>query len=613
MAMKGNQRVREVTVTNVKGNKRIRLRYVPEDGLQVAGKSGMGKTSLLKALQLALNVRGCDETRPIRGDADRGEVIVKTDDYIITRQFYYGVLKGVEGVLKTTLKVEAVEGGKYSQTDIDELLSDLTFDPSEFVAWDGARQLEAFRKLGGAEWSQALTDLQAKVKSMEGHQKTSNKAVKDMGNVRDNEPPKVEVSDPAQLATNLEVAKLWRAVDIAEAEIIRLELEAPEQVKDINILDLYRERDEIQEHNKGVEEREEALKKAAEKAIEQRAIVAELERKLQSARDQLAMYEDECDQLPNAGTRKPLDEVRAELDAAAETNQKAETYKEHQREVILAKQSRDQYLIEARKFNQVKPADPKQAVLDAQAAMESAKGNRAGIDRRVRWEAKLEALEEAESTRDMVVADLKASREAVKAHLLEADFSIEGVEIRDEGLWVMSRTQGEMVPIKEAAEGEQFGVAADIAIAMNPKLRVMFVQRAESLDDDIWADLEAKCAAANPRFQLWSAIVDSRGREVPCDCLSSESGEPDPGCAICHGEGVLRVFGHGNALVFEVPGELEYDGSGKGGESDGGSGDGEGEPVLGAVIDAEFAEEEVEPEPTPRGVTGTLGLPKMGD
>ena len=65
------------------------------------------------------------------------------------------------------------------------------------------------------------------------------------------------------------------------------------------------------------------------------------------------------------------------------------------------------------------------------------------------------------------------------------------------------------LPLENLGEGEQIRISTQLAMAANPKLRVIFIRHGEALDEDRIAAM-AKLAEEHD-FQIWMSKVDSTG------------------------------------------------------------------------------------------------------
>ncbi len=133
------------------------VEITPEGNLvQITGKNGQGKSSVLDAIWAALGGTKNHPMQPIREGAETARVDLDMGDYVITRTFNP---KG------TTLVVKNKQGARYDspQSLLDKLLGDLTFDPLEFSRMKAAEQFERLRLVSGL--GDELTQLDAEEKT----------------------------------------------------------------------------------------------------------------------------------------------------------------------------------------------------------------------------------------------------------------------------------------------------------------------------------------------------------------------------------------------------------------------------------------------------------------
>lgn len=125
------------TAENVKRLKAVEI--TPDGTVQViTGKNAAGKSSVLDAIWLALGggtaARGT--AKPIREGQEQASVRLDLGDLIVTRTWVGD---------KTNLKVETVEGAKYTspQGVLDALVGRMSFDPLEFTRLGPSQQVAA--------------------------------------------------------------------------------------------------------------------------------------------------------------------------------------------------------------------------------------------------------------------------------------------------------------------------------------------------------------------------------------------------------------------------------------------------------------------------------------
>lgn len=125
-----------------------RLRAVRVDPksrvVRIGGRNGQGKTSLLDCIAMALGGAGAAPSKPIRDGAARGQIVLETNDLIVTRKFTAG---------GTSLEVTNKEGAKFPgpQGVLDKLTTSLAFDPLAFTRADKKSQFKQLQKLLGID------------------------------------------------------------------------------------------------------------------------------------------------------------------------------------------------------------------------------------------------------------------------------------------------------------------------------------------------------------------------------------------------------------------------------------------------------------------------------
>jgi recombinational DNA repair ATPase RecF len=128
--------------TNYKRLKAVEIAPDPDGNLViVAGKNGQGKTSILDSITAALGgVNAKTTPKPIRDGEERAEIILETEDLIVTRRF---TASG------STLTVKSPDGAVYpkGQAKLDDLLGRLSLDPLAFTQLSDKDQLSTLLDL----------------------------------------------------------------------------------------------------------------------------------------------------------------------------------------------------------------------------------------------------------------------------------------------------------------------------------------------------------------------------------------------------------------------------------------------------------------------------------
>lgn len=131
----------------VENVKRVSAAHIQPDGslVQITGKNGQGKTSVLDAIWWALDGANSIQKSPVRDGTEKARIRLDLGELVITRRF----TKQEDGTATTSLKVENGEGAAFSspQAMLDALLGGLTFDPLRFLRMNSRERLEALQGL----------------------------------------------------------------------------------------------------------------------------------------------------------------------------------------------------------------------------------------------------------------------------------------------------------------------------------------------------------------------------------------------------------------------------------------------------------------------------------
>lgn len=121
--------------------------------LQISGRNGAGKSSILRALEAALAGKAALPADPVRHGAKEARIELDLGDFIVTRT--------VKPDGTTALTVATHDGAKYGspQKILDGLLSSLAFDPLAFSRMKPREQRDTLANLVGL--SKMLAELDA--------------------------------------------------------------------------------------------------------------------------------------------------------------------------------------------------------------------------------------------------------------------------------------------------------------------------------------------------------------------------------------------------------------------------------------------------------------------
>lgn len=386
--------------TNYKRLKAVEIAPDPDGNLViVAGKNGQGKTSILDSITAALGgVNAKTTPKPIRDGEERAEIILETEDLIVTRRF---TASG------STLTVKAPDGALYpkGQAKLDDLLGRLSLDPLAFTQLSDKDQLATLLNLVKLPF--------------------------------DPEQLAAERKELFEVRTEVN-RELKQAQSAAAAIPVTKEMA---DLKTVSVTDLLKEFRDGQALNERIAEADRAVVAWQAKVDRLTAELAEAQEALDNASDYSAKAPEPVD----------LEAIQAKLDNAEQINADVRTFES--------------------------------------------------------WTRASDAVTE----RQAEAADLTAKLEEIDRRkadgLAAAEFPVEGLGFDESGVTYNG------IPFKQASAAEQLRVSLAMAIALNPKLRVIRIADGSLLDSDNLALVES--IAREHDFQVWIEMVgDGNGRGI---------------------------------------------------------------------------------------------------
>jgi DNA repair exonuclease SbcCD ATPase subunit len=402
--------------------KRLSLVEVRPDGnvVQITGRNGQGKTSILDSVFWALAGGDTIQGEPIRRGADKATIKLDLGEIIVTRKF----ARAKEDGFTTALTVEAADGSRFPspQRMLDDMLGALSFDPLAFSRMKPREQYDTLRLfVPGVDF-----DAMEKQNKSDYEKRTDeNRKAKELR---------------AQ-AAGINVDEIVDKVDVS-ALVTELE-EAGQRNAKLNERRMRRE--QAQKDIEKWHDQVEAIDREVA-GLDRRIHDLQIERK-----DTLEMAEELEKRLAEAA---PLP---APVDTAALTR----------------------------------------AIADAQAQNEAARAyeQKAEMIQKARQhEAQSEALSEA----------MKAREQHKQAAIAAAKMPVPGLSLGD-GEVILNG-----VPFEQASDAEKLKVSVAIAIASNPKIKVIRVRDGSLLDDDSFATLAKMADEA--AAQIWVETIRAVGK-----------------------------------------------------------------------------------------------------
>ena len=258
----------------------VAVDITPEGNLvEITGKNGQGKTSVLDSIFWALTGTTDIQAKPIREGEESAVIRLDLGDLKVTRTFN----KQEDGSFTTSLKLMNADGAQYPspQKRLDALTDAMSFDPLGFVRAGPAAQVSILRSLTGLDFH----DLDRKRQAAFDERTAENRAAREMRGAA----AAVQVPENAPEA-EVDVSAILGEIETASA------------------------------HNADVERRAGNRRAANERITAISARLAEMQAEMDALRreaDELRKRIDGAGSLP-----EPIDisELRAQADAAGSLN-----------------------------------------------------------------------------------------------------------------------------------------------------------------------------------------------------------------------------------------------------------------------------------------------------
>lgn len=437
--------------------------------VQITGKNGQGKTSVLDSIWWALAGLANIQSQPIRKGATSARIRLDLGEIIVTRTFH----TGKDDEVISSIVVENDKGARFPspQSMIDSLLGELSFDPLAFARADQKEQFDIMKKFvpdvdfDGIESQKA--DYFAKRTNINRLVKEARASV--AGCTVENGP--TEVVDESILVDDMEKAIKHNA----QIETRKLKRD---QV-----------REKIDENDRQSEEIVTKSKEQAELLV--RRVQSEVDNYVREAQARLRRAQEEAETAEKEATNRIALARKESADHIAQAQQTAKTLCDEAAEL-------------RKKLDDAPELPSNVDVSDIRKRIEEAKKINAGVNARRLKEARLKEAEKLEVESMRLTAAMETLETMKRKAISDAKLPIEGIAFGD----------GEILfggfPLYQASDAEQLRVSISIAMALNPKLKVMRVRDGSLLDDDSMK-LLTQMAEEND-FQVWIERVDCSGK-----------------------------------------------------------------------------------------------------
>lgn len=388
--------------------------------VEITGKNGMGKTSVLDSLFWALTGKtATKQPSPIRTGEEKATITLDLGSLTVTRRFN----AQEDGSYTTSLTVETEDGARFQkpQNTLDALVGSLTMDPLEFTRMKPADQFDALRRfVPGFDFDKNAAETDKDFKA------------------------RTDVNRRAKETR-------------AQAAGITVATGTPDELIDETAL--IEELQEAGTHNADVEKRR-ANRQALQRDIDKRA-----------------------DDVARARTQ--VEELKLKIATIEEVISADEEWMTEQKERLV-------------KAGELPTLIDQSEITAKIAAARVTNGAVAEKKKSLDLLASAERLEQDSAALTKAMAD----RDAEKAKAIAAaKMPVDGIGFGD-GIITLNG-----LPFDQASSAEQLRASIALAMAANPKLRIILVRDGSLLDDDSMAIITGM--ADKHDIQIWLESVES--------------------------------------------------------------------------------------------------------
>ena len=206
--------------------------------VEITGKNGAGKTSVLDAIWWALAGAATHQPEPIRKGQRKARITLDMGDVIVTREFERKppAAGKQDERLTTKIRVESADGARFPtpQKILDSLMGALSFDPLAFARQSPREQYDLLKTLLGLDFSEAEAASKIDYDKRTDYKRTANEkraAAEAIAIAPDTPDALVDVKallNDLQAAgdSNSEIDRIARARELMQAQIVRTNSEA---------------------------------------------------------------------------------------------------------------------------------------------------------------------------------------------------------------------------------------------------------------------------------------------------------------------------------------------------------------------------------------------------
>lgn len=401
----------------------IELKFAKNGLTQITGYNGAGKTTVIDSLAMLLRGGKAYPTDVVKHGKDEAQIVGTFEGWTIKRKIKKnGTTKSL--IIQNTdgLSVKAKP-----QDFLDKLFNELTFNPMALYNMKSTELLEFLKKLAGVD----LTEFDTKIKDKEGERLFATQELKQMG-----------------------------VPDVVE------------EVEPINIMELFKEKEKIDtENNKLRNDWQDEGRKQSQENFEFNNAQRRKEENIETLQDDIDSTENKIEELVNK-----VNEIQDEIAGL--------------RSLLEDTGERQQSLPKPEPLREIKPniQEPKySSTQDLSKQIEAAGQTNQKADDYHYYLRDVKLRKEREANHKTLDTQVKDLRKQKADALRNAKLPVEGLELREEGVYFNG------FHVRNLSGKEKIELSVRLCLAMKPDLEVICIDEGEKFDPKNLALFEETC------------------------------------------------------------------------------------------------------------------------
>jgi len=412
-----------------------------ENGLiEIAGKNGQGKTSVLDSIDILLKGVSALPANAVNDGAEKLEIIGKIGDYTIRRIFS-------KNRSQTTFQVRRSDGFELKekpQAFLDSLVNEISFNPMPFVSKKPEEQLAFLMKFAGIDFTQIDKEI-----------------------------------------AELETLRTYVGREVKEFGKIVI----PEKVESVSLTELNAESDRIDIKNektkKDFEDRQklelEIIKEFNDEQRDRQSLIDNAVKMLGNLNQQIESINEA---LQNGGVMAPSNKIVGQDEFVEFKPYHTDIYTQKKNYLLKISNVISLSIDDFTKPLDLKPEisilpEPDYTKKD-EVRQKIANCEETNIKAKAYSDAilKQENCDKKQKEYDDKTKSIEEKREKKKKMLLDAKINVDGLELREDGVYYNGTFS------KNWSGAESWIISTKLCMSMNPKLRAVFYDDGEKLDED---------------------------------------------------------------------------------------------------------------------------------